>query len=233
MRRGGNGIEACAGRLVVRIALLLLLFGVLGAWGAGVMMNGFSPAPVKAMIRDYLADHRALRYRDELLFASAESGVDPYLLAGIMVRESSGRLGAKSRVGAVGLFQMRPITYEWRAEIMGLPKPTEQDILTDAMLNARLAANNVAWLLDTYDGDVERALVAYNLGTGKLKKYCDAAGGWEEWRAERAAAGDSALLAYAAKILAYTEDFRKKKLFETKEDGDGDDESETPEGGNG
>jgi soluble lytic murein transglycosylase-like protein len=224
--RGGRSGSSRRPRLLLRVVLLFGLFGGLGlAVGVGVFALGFTPTPVKAMIRDYLADERALRYREEIIFAAEESGVDPYLLAGLMVRESSGDKRAKSSAGAVGLFQLRPITYRWRAEEMGLEEPTENDLLDDALLNTRLGANNMAWLLATYDGDTERALVAYNLGTGKLKKYCDAAGGWEAWRAERAAAGSSNLLAYAAKVLEYAEAFREKQLFE-KEEGNGPEEGE-------
>jgi len=198
---------------------MLVLGLVLAIGGGGAITLFVEREQIKAFVRDnYLAHERALAHESALRFAAEESGVDIYLLAALMMRESSGQVDAKSSKDALGLFQLRPITYNWRAEVLGLPPPTEEQLLSDAMLNARLGASFLAWLLDTYDGDVERALVAYNLGTGKLKKYCDEAGGWEAWRAERAAAGDSHLLAYAAKVIEYREEFRRRRLFETEEE---------------
>ena len=66
----------------------------------------------------------------------------------------------------------------------------------------------------TYDGDVVRALCAYNCGARKLKRLSDAAGGWEEWRAERERSGDSELLGYAQKVLRYRDEFREQNLLE-------------------
>ena len=204
-----------AGRSPVR---LIVLGSVLTIAVGGAIALWVEREQVVAYVRDYfLAHERALRHESALRFAAEESGVDVYLLAALMIRESSGRVNARSSKDALGLFQLRPITYNWRAEVLGLPPPTEEQLLSDALLNARLGASFLAWLLDTYDGDVERALVAYNLGTRRLKEYCDEAGGWETWRAERAAAGNSNLLAYAAKVIEYRDEFRERRLFETEE----------------
>ena len=90
-----------------------------------------------------------------------------------MHSESSGRVGVVSPRGAMGLFQLSTVTAEWRAELMGLPRPTKEQLLSDALLNARLGADNMAWLLETFDGDELRALCAYNAGTGTLKRLSD------------------------------------------------------------
>ncbi|MEW6073374.1 MAG: transglycosylase SLT domain-containing protein [Planctomycetota bacterium] len=208
---------------------LLVLGALLLAVVAGLLAVG-APARLEAVVRSYLAEERVRRWRAELLFAAEESGVDPYLLAALMLRESSGRVDARSPKGALGLFQLRPITYEWRARELGLPPPTEEELLRDGLLNARLGANNLRWLLDTFDGDAERALVAYNLGTRRLKELCDAAGGWEAWRVARLEAGDSNLLAFAARILAMQEQLRAKGVLAAEEGGGPADE---PPGGQG
>jgi len=172
-------------------------------FAAGRLFEPQALGNVRAAVRDYLGERKVRHHADVLKQAARESGIDPYLLAGVMLAESSGRVSAKSAKGALGLFQLMPITARWRAEKLGLPAPTEEELLSDPLLNARLGADNLAWLLDTYDGDVERALVAYNLGTGRLAKMVREAGGWEAWRAERERAGDSALLAYAARVERY------------------------------
>ena len=130
-----------------------------------------------------------------------------------MIAESSGRVGARSKQDALGLFQPTLTSARWRAEVLGVPPPTEEQLLSDALLSARLGANNLAWLLDTFAGDVERALCAYNAGARRLKEVSDAAGGWELWRAEHERAGDSKLLVYAHRILRLRDELRSRGFF--------------------
>lgn len=195
-----------------RIAILVALLVAAGL-GARETWSGYVEPVVRPKVRDYLAFARVERYVDELTFAAEESGIDPEFLAAVMFVESGGRLSARSSKDALGLFQLTMTTAVWRAEKLGLPKPTEEDVLSDARLNIRLGANNLRWLLDTFDGNEERALIAYNTGTGRLARMVREKGSWEAWRAERAAAGDSQLLAYAAKVLAYRDSFRERGLF--------------------
>lgn len=192
----------------------IALVAAAAVWLALASFREDAPGSVRAAVRDYLALRRVAEHAQELRFAAAESDVDPYLLAALMVAESSGRVSAKSSKGALGLFQLMPITAQWRAEKLGLPPPTEEQLLSDPLLNARLGADNLAWLLDTYDGNVERALVAYNLGTGRLAKLVRAAGGWESWRTERESSGDSELFAYVKRVLRYRDSFRERGVLE-------------------
>jgi soluble lytic murein transglycosylase len=195
-------------RLGLRLVLGLALGGVLAA----LAWREYR-APVRAAVRDYLAFRRVERYEDVLRFAATESRVDPNLLAAVMIVESSGRLGARSSQGALGLFQLTPTSARWRAAELGLPEPSEQALLEDPLLSARLGADNLAWLIDTYDGDVERALCAYNAGARRMKEITDAAGGWEAWRAERLRTGTSAILAYALRVLHYRDELRARGFF--------------------
>ena len=195
-------------RGALRLGLVLVLLGA-----AGVLAWREYRDPLRAAMRDYLAFRRAETHGNVLRAAARESGVDPCLLAGLMIAESSGRVNARSRQGALGLFQLTLVSARWRAEGLGLPPPSEEDLLRDALLNARLGADNLAWLLDTYEGDVERALCAYNTGTRRLKELSDAAGGWELWRAEHERAGDSKLLVYAHRILRLRDELRSRGFF--------------------
>lgn len=195
-----------------RTFVRLLLVGLV-LTGVGELAWRRYREPVRAAVRDYLALRRVERHRDALLFASRESGVDPCLLAGLMVAESGGRLGARSRVDALGLFQLTMVSARWRAQVLGLPEPDEASLLSDATLNARLGADNLAWLLDTYDGNVARALCAYNTGARRLKQLTDEAGGWEAWWAEREASGASSLVAYVGRVLAMRDEVHSSGIF--------------------
>lgn len=199
-------------RLAARV-FVLLAFLAAGAFAAKGLWSELVEPAARPVVRDYLAFRRAERFRDELLAAARESGVDPNLLAAIMVVESGGRVDARSTKDALGLFQVTLDTALWRAEILGLERPTEAQLLSDAALNARLGADTFAWLLETFDGDVERALIAYNVGSRRLATLVREAGSWEAWRAERARDGDSELLQYAARVLDYRGRFVERGLF--------------------
>ena len=173
--------------------------------------------------RNYSGYRRVEGHREVIAAAARESIVDPYLLAGLMMAESSGRVSVRSNKGALGLFQLMPTTAGERARVLGLPEPTEEELLSDPLLNARLGADYLSWLLDRNGGDVERALVAYNAGPARLDRWIDEAGGWEAWRDERRAAGNSDVLAYVDKVRRYTDRFRSKALFEPDEKDERDD----------
>lgn len=197
-----------AGRVHARLVLALLV----GAGLAWVAWREYG-APVRAAVRDYLSYRRVEHYEDVLRVAAVESGVDPCLLAAVMIAESGGRPGVRSKAGALGLFQLSMVSARWRAQELGLPEPTEADLLEDPLLNTRLGADNLAWLLRTYDGDVERALCAYNAGARRLKELADAAGGWQRWRDERELAGNSAILAYSHRVLHYRDELHERGFF--------------------
>ena len=190
--------------------LLVLVVALVAAVWLAVTDQGHGV--VRAAV-DLSASHRVKRFREEILFAAAESAVDPNLLAAILYTESSGRVGVRSHVDALGLFQLRLPTARERAVVLGLPEPTEEALLTDPLLNARLGADYFSFLLDRQGGNVERALIAYNAGPTRLATWIAEAGGYEAWRAERVAAGDSGVLAYAAKVERYRERFAQEGLF--------------------
>jgi len=206
-------------RWYLRPAMLVVVLVAVGAATtlAWKVVPGRYREPIQAAVRDHLAHRRVLRYSNEILAASEESGVDPYLLAGIVQAESSGRLGAVSNKGAMGLFQLSRTTATWRAEKLGIPAPSDDELLSDPLLNARLGADNVAWLLDTFDGDVVRAMCAYNAGARRMKEIAADEGGWEAWRAKHETAGDSDILNHAFKIVRFRDEFRANGLFEEDE----------------
>jgi soluble lytic murein transglycosylase len=161
-----------------------------------------------AVVHSHLPDVE--RHAAWIVEAANESRVDPNLLAAIMLSESGGRVGAVSKAGALGLFQLMLPTARERAQRMRLPEPGRDDLLEDGRLNTRLAAHYVKWLERRYDGHLERMLIAYNAGPGRLERWIDEAGGWSAWREEREAAGNSSVLRYAAKVAHYRDVFAQR-----------------------
>jgi soluble lytic murein transglycosylase len=167
--------------------------------------------PAIATKMKHVFDFRRVESHAEIVrIAALQSGVDPCLLAGIMYAESRGQVNAVSPAGALGLFQLMLPAAADAAKRLGLPEPTREDLLTDAGLNARLAASHLASLIRAEGPDLERVLVAYNAGRSKMLRWVREAGGWAAWRREHAAAQDSDTLRYAQSVLEYTERFRER-----------------------
>ena len=83
--------------------------------------------------------------------------ISPVLLEALVWQESRWRAGARSSAGAIGLAQLMPGT----ARELGV-NPLDP--------NANLAggARYLRQQLDRFDGDIERALAAYNAGPGRV-----------------------------------------------------------------
>ncbi|TAJ03456.1 MAG: hypothetical protein EPO68_17305, partial [Planctomycetota bacterium] len=65
---------------------------------------------IEPPLRLHLSVPRVLAHEPQLRAAAAETGLDVELLAAVMFAESSGRVGARSSKGALGLFQLMPGT---------------------------------------------------------------------------------------------------------------------------
>jgi soluble lytic murein transglycosylase-like protein len=89
--------------------------------------------------------------------AKAES-VDPELLQGVMKQESGFRPCAVSSKGALGLMQLMPAT----ARAFGVEDPFDPD------QNVLAGAKLIKQLLARYNGDIGKALGAYNAGASKV-----------------------------------------------------------------
>jgi soluble lytic murein transglycosylase-like protein len=93
--------------------------------------------------------------------AGRTHGVDPRLVAAVASRESAYNPNAVSPVGAGGIMQIMPAT----ARFLGL-----NDIF-DARSNIFAGTRYLRTLLDTFHGDLDLTLAAYNAGPGAVQKY--------------------------------------------------------------
>lgn len=93
--------------------------------------------------------------------AGRTHGVDPRLVAAVASRESAYDAKAVSAAGACGIMQLMPAT----ARFLGLA-----DIF-DARANIFAGTRYLRTLLDTFHGDLDLTLAAYNAGPGAVQRY--------------------------------------------------------------
>lgn len=100
----------------------------------------------------------------ELIFETARRHqLNPALVAALVRAESAYKPKAVSHKGAQGLMQLMPAT----ARRFGL-SPGEAFV---PERNIEAGTRYLAWLLGRFDGDVARALAAYNAGEGTVDRY--------------------------------------------------------------
>ena len=91
------------------------------------------------------------------------SGVDPLLVAAIIREESQYDWRAVSRVGAIGLMQVMPVTANNIAQRLGFPAVGRDDLF-DQETNIRIGVRYVEQLLQQFSGNVTYTIASYNAG---------------------------------------------------------------------
>jgi len=109
-----------------------------------------------------------LSYRDLIESNAEKNGYEPYLLSAVVYCESSFNPEAVSRVGAIGLMQLMPDTFDWLTRLMGDEFVGGE--ITDAETNLACGSYYLGWLIRKF-GSVETALAAYNAGHGNVQNW--------------------------------------------------------------
>jgi len=156
----GEVLAACAleqrrGRPDLAIRRLRRAFGDLG----GVGMTRYS----RELLRLYLP----LRWPEALLKAARETGLRPWLLAGLARQESIFNAEARSPAGAVGVVQLMPGTARGHARALGFGSHPD---LRNPEVNLRIGARELARLIRRFDA-LEPALAAYNGGESRVRRW--------------------------------------------------------------
>ena len=100
-------------------------------------------------------------YADLIERVAAEVGLEPALLAAVGHVESRFDAYAVSHAGACGILQLMPETAQ-RFDVRNVFDPEQ---------NVAGGARYLRWLIDRFDGDLERALAGYNAGEGAVDRY--------------------------------------------------------------
>ena len=110
-------------------------------------------------------------------------GLMPDMAFPLVELESNFELKAKSHAGAVGLTQVLPTTARLYEPGLTLSQLYDRDT------NLRLGFRYLRDLLDRYEGDEERALLAYNRGPARVQALIDAGRNPSNGYAERVLRG--------------------------------------------
>ena len=99
-------------------------------------------------------------YLDVIREAAGKYGVDPKLVSAVAESESGFSQDAISATGAVGVMQLMPET----AESLGVNP-------YDAKQNIDGGTQYLRQMLDSFNGDVRKAVAAYNAGPEAVREY--------------------------------------------------------------
>jgi soluble lytic murein transglycosylase len=107
------------------------------------------------------------------------NGLDPALVAAVIHVESRFDPFAVSGVGACGLMQLMPPTARWLLEKDSEPARLRPAQLFNPVLNIELGTSYLAQLMARFDGDLTRALIAYNAGPGVARSLQRGSKSWQ------------------------------------------------------
>src|SRR5215218_10467130 len=193
-------------RQVVRRRIALLVFAVVACCVLlAIVVRPFADKAVQEI-------SLPLRHDDIIRQQARDKGLDPALIAGVILTESHFR-DQTSRAGAKGLMQLMPETADYIAERSG-GTAFEQGDLATPQVNIAYGSWYLRHLLDKYDGRVALALAAYNAGQGNVDEWLADAGA----RGEQFSAADHVPFPetrdYVKKVLAAREDYRRTYAVE-------------------
>lgn len=111
-----------------------------------------------------------LLHEGELKAQAEAAGIDRSVIAALIRQESIWEPMAKSRVGALGLMQVMPGTGKEIARALRIPRWNAEALL-DPATNIRFGTYHLAGILRRFEGDLSRALAAYNAGASRVTTW--------------------------------------------------------------
>lgn len=108
------------------------------------------------------------QYEQQVKRSASEFGVEEPLIYAVIRTESGFRPEVESSVGAAGLMQLMPSTFDWLQESLDGEIVYSADRLSDPDINIRYGTYLLSVLLRQYDNNRDTAVAAYNAGTSTV-----------------------------------------------------------------
>lgn len=124
------------------------------------------------------------------------NNIDPFIVLGVIKRESDFNPNARGAAGERGLGQLMENTARPVAENLGYVY--DPDKLFDSRYNLKLTITQIAYLINLYDNDLHMALTAYNRGQQGLIEYM-----------EKSENNSSAVSDYSAKVMQFANEYKE------------------------
>ena len=112
------------------------------------------------------------KYKEYVDTYSSQYNLDPLFVLAVIKTESKFDDDAHSHKNAVGLMQITVETGEWAAKEMGFTTFSKDD-LYDEEYNIRMGCWYLRRLNDTFDGDLDLTIAAYNAGPTNVQTWLD------------------------------------------------------------
>ncbi|MDQ2890660.1 MAG: lytic transglycosylase domain-containing protein [Gemmatimonadota bacterium] len=131
-----------------------------------------SDTVARMLTRKHVDSATASEWAREFVTYGAQARVSPKLLVAIAYAESEFNPHARSSAGAIGLMQIVPERRSWREYE---PRCGTMSVRTlhQPSVNICFGAHIFGEFLSRHHGDSDRALAAYNNGTGAISPYPD------------------------------------------------------------
>jgi soluble lytic murein transglycosylase len=118
-----------------------------------------------------------LPYREELTADARRSGLDPFVVAGLIRQESEFNPDARSRANACGLTQVQPATGRIYARRAGVGRFSSR-LLFQPSANLKIGTTVLRAMLDQNGGSMEHTLASYNAGPNRVAEWLT----WNSYR---------------------------------------------------
>ena len=160
--------------LPVRVLLILLCLTVFLTCAAGITRNYLQTQEERRRLEAEAAERaqHPLEYASFITQYALEQGLDPALIAAVILCESSYDPHAESRLGARGLMQLMEDTAGWVAHKLDEDGESYTfDLLYDPETNIRFGAWYLGYLSRRFDGDATKIVCAYHAGQGNVDAW--------------------------------------------------------------
>ncbi len=165
MEKGGFPV-----RTVIVLALLLLIAILALGIARGNRKRLERQRQEEAAAYERLVARHTVAYRDWIEKYAAENAIHPAYVAAVILRESSYDPAAESRVGARGLMQLMPDTFELARRNLN-DEAAKFDDMYDPEQNIRYGCWYLGYLSRIFNGDPVEMACAYHAGPNNVKLW--------------------------------------------------------------